>query len=68
MNEFISRYKDRLSGTLSRFDRLVIMSTVFRNRVAGMKAIFGLTDWGPRIAAAMPGKFQKSESRGPGAV
>lgn len=37
MNEFIAKYQDQLSGTLSGFDRLVFMGTVWRNRVAGMK-------------------------------
>lgn len=37
MNEFTAKYQDQLSGTLSGFDRLVFMGTVFRNRVTGMK-------------------------------
>jgi len=37
MNEFIAKYGDQLQGTLSGFDRLVFMGTVWRNRLAGMK-------------------------------
>src|ERR1700694_3646863 len=37
MNDFISRFQDQLQGTLSGFDRLVFMGTVWRNRLTGMK-------------------------------
>lgn len=37
MNEFISKYQDALSGELCGWDRLVLMGTLWRNRLAGMK-------------------------------
>jgi hypothetical protein len=37
MNDFIARYQDQLSGTLSGFDRLVFLGTLWRNRLAGLK-------------------------------
>jgi hypothetical protein len=37
MNEFISKYSDRLSGVLSGFDRLVFRGNLALNHEAGMK-------------------------------
>ncbi|MCW5982894.1 MAG: hypothetical protein KIT09_32695, partial [Bryobacteraceae bacterium] len=37
MNEFIAKYQDQLRGTLSGFDRLVFLGTLWRNRITGMK-------------------------------
>ena len=36
MNDFIAKHQDRLSGTLSGFDRLVFRGTLWRNRLTGM--------------------------------
>jgi hypothetical protein len=37
MNDFISKYQNELTGTLSGFDRLVFRGTLWRNRLSGMK-------------------------------
>jgi hypothetical protein len=37
MNDFITKYQNELTGTLSGFDRLVFRGTLWRNRVSGMK-------------------------------
>ncbi len=37
MNDFIRKYQDQLSGTLSGFDRLVFRGTLWKDRVTGMK-------------------------------
>lgn len=37
MNDFIARYQDQLSGTLSGFDRLVFRGTLWRDQITGMK-------------------------------
>jgi hypothetical protein len=36
MNDFIAKYQDQLSGTLSGFDRLVFRGTLWRNQLSGM--------------------------------
>jgi hypothetical protein len=36
MNDFIAKYQDQLSGTLSGFDRLVFSGTLWKNRLTGM--------------------------------
>ena len=38
MNDFIARYQDQLSGTLTGFDRLVFLGTLWRNRLEGERA------------------------------
>ena len=37
MNDFITRYQDELTGSLSGFDRLVFRGTLWRDRLSGMK-------------------------------
>ena len=37
MNDFIARYENQLSGTLSGFDRLVFRGTLWRNQLTGLK-------------------------------
>lgn len=37
MNDFITKFQNELTGTLSGFDRLVFRGTLWRNRVSGMK-------------------------------
>lgn len=51
MNEFISKYREQLSGTLSGFDRLVLRGHLGLNHEAGMKGYLwahglGLKDFG----------------------
>jgi hypothetical protein len=41
MNDFITKYQNELTGTLSGFDRLVFRGTLWRDRVSGMKATCG---------------------------
>src|SRR5882724_2240847 len=36
MNDFIAKYQDQLSGTLSGFDRLVFRGTLWKNQLTGM--------------------------------
>ena len=37
MNDFITRFQDQLSGTLSGFDRLSFRGTLWKDRLSGMK-------------------------------
>ena len=37
MNDFISKYQDELTGSLSGFDRLVFRGNLWRDRLSGMK-------------------------------
>lgn len=37
MNDFITKFQNELTGTLSGFDRLVFRGTLWRNRLSGMK-------------------------------
>lgn len=37
MNDFISKFQDELTGSLSGFDRLVFRGNLWRNRLSGMK-------------------------------
>lgn len=37
MNDFIRRYQDELSGSLSGFDRLVFRGGVWKDQITGMK-------------------------------
>lgn len=41
MNDFTSRYSDRISGVLSGFDRLVFRGNLSLNHEAGMKGYLG---------------------------
>src|SRR3989442_3296371 len=36
MNDFIAKYQEQLSGTLSGFDRLVFRGTLWKNQLTGM--------------------------------
>src|SRR3989441_10897899 len=36
MNDFIAKYQEQLSGTLSGFDRLVFHGTLWKNQLTGM--------------------------------
>jgi hypothetical protein len=47
MNDFIARYQDQLSGSLSGFDRLVFQGTLWRNRLSGLKGYL----WANRMGA-----------------
>jgi hypothetical protein len=46
MNEFIARYKDRISGVLRGFDRLVLRGNLSLNHESGMKGYL----WANHIA------------------
>jgi hypothetical protein len=46
LNEFISRYREHLSGTLSGFDRLVFPGNLSRIHEAGMKGYL----WASQVA------------------
>jgi len=48
MNDFISRFQDQLSGTLSGFDRLVFLGTLWRNRLSGLKGYLWAHDLGAK--------------------
>ena len=48
MNDFIARYQDQLSGTLSGFDRLVFLGTLWRNRLTGLKGYLWAHQLGAR--------------------
>jgi hypothetical protein len=37
MNDFIAKYKDQLTGTLSGFDRLVFRGSLWKDQLSGMK-------------------------------
>jgi hypothetical protein len=38
VNDFITKYQNELTGTLTGFDRLVLRGTLWRDRVSGMKS------------------------------
>jgi hypothetical protein len=48
MNDFIARYQEQLSGTLSGFDRLVFLGTLWRNRLSGLKGYLWAHQMGAR--------------------
>ncbi len=48
MNDFIARFQDQLIGTLSGFDRLVFLGTLWRNRIAGLKGYLWAHQLGAR--------------------
>src|ERR1017187_4954242 len=48
MSDFIARYQDQLSGTLSGFDRLVFRGTLWRNRLTGLKGYLWAHQLGAR--------------------
>src|SRR5437867_13319183 len=37
MHDFIAKYQDQLSGTLSGFDRLVFRGALWKNQLTGMR-------------------------------
>src|SRR6185503_1194111 len=47
MNDFIAKYEEQLSGTLSGFDRLVFSGNVWKDRLTGMKGYL----WAHGLAA-----------------
>ena len=54
MNDFIAKYQDQLSGTLSGFDRLVFRGTLWKNQLTGMSGYLWLTAWEPRTLVRTP--------------
>ena len=59
MNDFIARYQNELSGSLSGFDRLVLYGTLWRDRLSGIKGYLWAHNWEQRISASMPNRSQK---------
>ncbi len=59
MNDFISRYQDQLSGTLSGFDRLVFLGTLWRNRLTGLKGYL----WAHHLGAKDFGEHAEKMSK-----
>ena len=59
MNDFIARYQDQLSGTLSGFDRLVFLGTLWRNRLTGLKGYL----WAHHLGAKDFGEHAEQMSK-----
>lgn len=59
MNDFISRFQDQLSGTLSGFDRLVFLGTLWRNRLSGLKGYL----WAHHLGARDFGEHAEQTSK-----
>jgi hypothetical protein len=59
MNEFTVKYQNELHGTLSGFDRLVFMGTVWRNRLSGLKGYL----WAHQLGAKDFGKHAEEISK-----
>jgi hypothetical protein len=59
MNDFSARYQDQLSGTLSGFDRLVFLGTLWRNRLAGLKGYL----WAHQLGAKDFGEHAEEMSK-----
>ena len=70
MHDFIAKYQDPLSGTLSGFDRLVFRGTLWKNQLTGMSGYLwahglGAKDFGAH--AEDISKRLKQASLAPGA-
>ncbi len=59
MNDFIAKYQDQLSGTLSGFDRLVFSGTLWKNRLTGMSGYL----WAHGLAAKDFGEHAEQISK-----
>jgi len=59
MNDFIAKYQDQLSGTLSGFDRLVFSGTLWKDRLTGMKGYL----WAHGLAAKDFGEHAEQISK-----
>ena len=59
MNDFIARYQNELSGSLSGFDRLVLYGTLWRNRLSGMKGYL----WAHKLGAKDFGQHAEQVSK-----
>ena len=59
MNDFIAKYQDQLSGTLSGFDRLVFSGTLWKDRLSGMKGYL----WAHGLAAKDFGEHAEQISK-----
>ena len=59
MNDFITKYQNELTGTLSGFDRLVFRGTLWRNRVTGMKGYL----WAHHLASKDFGEHAEQISK-----
>jgi hypothetical protein len=61
MNDFITKYQNELTGTLSGFDRLVFRGTLWRNRVSAMKGYL----WAHHLARIFHSPLTKGRSAAP---
>ena len=59
MNDFIARYQNELSGSLSGFDRLVLYGTLWRDRLSGMKGYL----WAHKLGAKDFGQHAEQVSK-----
>jgi hypothetical protein len=59
MNDFIAKYQDQLTGTLSGFDRLVFRGTLWRNRLTGMSGYLWAHGLGARDFGAHAEQISK---------
>src|SRR5260370_3171639 len=59
MNDFIAKYQDQLSGTLSGFERLVFSGTLWKNRLTGMSGYL----WAHGLAAKDFGEHAEQISK-----
>jgi hypothetical protein len=59
MNDFIRKYEQDLNGTLSGFDRLVFLGTLWRNRLSGLKGYLWSHGMGAKDFGAHAEKISK---------
>ena len=59
MNDFIHKYQDQLSGTLSGFDRLVFRGTLWKNALSGMSGYLWAHHLGAKDFAAHAEEISK---------
>jgi len=59
MNDFIAKYQDHLSGTLSGFDRLVFSGNLWKDRLSGMRGYL----WAHGLAAKDLGEHAEQISK-----
>ena len=60
MNDFIAKYQDHLSGTLSGFDRLVFSGNLWKDRLSGMRGYL----WAHGLAAKDLGEHAEQSANG----
>jgi hypothetical protein len=60
MNDFIAKYKDQLTGTLSGFDRLVFRGSLWKDPLSGMKGYLRAHQLGAKDFGAHAGEISKA--------